>query len=479
MTLFLGLDIGTTHIGAGVFEVGTGGSLLFSLQAVNSAAVYHGQLAELDLETLFSLVQDILTSAAENLGPRKADLAGMGITGQQHGLALLGKANRPLAPAITWQDRRTLIPDAEGRTTLARFSAQAGGAEAFLPMGCSPAAGYLGPSLYWLLQHNLLPSGCTACLIPDAVCAWLTGTQPVTDPTDAGSTALYDLTRGDWSQEVLTRTGIPGDILAQVRLTGSLAGSLRSDLASACGLPPNLPVAVALGDNQASFLGSVRSPDESLLLNVGTGAQCSALVSGFARLDGLDTRSFPGGRFLFVGAGLFGGRSYAYLQSLFQQVGQQLFGVTQETELYDRMNRLAAAVPPGCDGLRCVPLFSGTRLDPELRASYNGISADNLTPGHLARALLEGMGEIFFDFSEHLQPVTGQRNILVGAGNGIRRNALFSQILAARWGLPLRLPTWEEEATVGAALCAAVAAGCVPDWAAASALVVDKPADLA
>jgi sugar (pentulose or hexulose) kinase len=219
----------------------------------------------------------------------------------------------------------------------------------------------------------------------------------------------------------------------------------------------------------------VSQPKESLLLNVGTGAQCSALVDTFVRLEGLDTRSFLG-RYLLVGAGLFGGRSYAYLQNLFHQVGRDVLGVEILPELYDRMNQLAARIPPGCDGLHCVPLFSGTRTDPSLRASFTGISPDNLTPGHLARALLEGMSEVFYDFYSRMLPYSGPRDKLIGAGNGIRRNPLFAQILAQRWQVPLRLPAWEEEATVGAALCACVAAGFTRTWQDASALIAEQPA---
>lgn len=483
MTLLIGLDVGTTNIGAIAVELVPKVHLLASLMIPNSASsiTAHDHTigrAELDLMRLFPLTLKALSQLAQQLGPRANQVVAIGITGQQHGLALLGAGNVPLAPAITWQDRRTAEPDADGQTPLSQFIECAGGLEAFRNMGCSPATGYLGPSLFWLRQQHLLPSQqVQACLIPDAVTAYLTGSPPCTDPTDAGSTALYDLTSGDWAWPVIQRLGLPSKILAPVRPTGSLAGGLQADLADACGLPQNTPIAVAMGDNQASFLGSVRQPGQSLLLNVGTGAQCSALITDFQRLSELDTRAFPGGRFLLVGAGLFGGRSYAYLQDLFQQVGKMLYAIDDDLEIYERMNQLAAAVPAGCAGLKCSPFFTGTRADPSVRASFTGISPDNLTPGHLTRALLEGMAEAFYTFAQRMNPIIGERSVLVGAGNGIRRNPVFANILAQRWGLPLTQPVWEEEGAVGAALCAAVAIGAVPDWASASALVSDRMAD--
>jgi sugar (pentulose or hexulose) kinase len=482
MSLLVGLDVGTTNIGAIALEVADGARLVASLMIPNTAAYAPSGAnpsgrAELDLSRLFSLVESALTGLAQQLGPRAGEVAAIGVTGQQHGLALLGTGNVPLASAITWQDRRTAEPDAVGQTSLAQFIEQAGGLAEFTNMGCSPATGYLGPSLFWLKQRGLLPPlPAQACLIPDSVTAYLTGAPPCTDPTDAGSTALYDLASGDWAWPLIQDLGLPAEIMAPVKPTGSLAGGLRFEIATACGLPPNTPVGVALGDNQASFLGSVRQPDKSLLLNVGTGAQCSALINRFQRLSELDTRAFLGDRFLLVGAGLFGGRSYTYLQNLFKQVGKAFYGSDDDSELYERMNLLAGDIPPGCDGLKCSPFFTGTRVDPSVRASFTGISPDNLTPGHLTRALLEGMAEAFHSFTHSMRPITGERSVLVGAGNGIRRNPVFADILARRWGLPMTQPAWEEAGAVGAALCAAVAFGAVEDWSGASALVSDGTA---
>jgi len=116
-------------------------------------------------------------------------------------------------------------------------------------------------------------------------------------------------------------------------------------------------------------------------------------------------------------------------------------------------------VSPGADGLRCSPLFTGTRTDPTLRGSFTGITPENLTPGHLTRALLEGMAEGFYAFYEQMRPLLGSRTQLIGSGNGLRRNPLLAQILAERFGMPLHIPALEEEAAVGAALLAAVGTG--------------------
>jgi len=176
-----------------------------------------------------------------------------------------------------------------------------------------------------------------------------------------------------------------------------------------------------------------------------------------------------------VGAGLFGGRSYAYLRDFFRQVGIVFFGISGDEELYDEMTQLASAVPSGSEGLRCTPLFTGTRTDPTVRASFMGISPQNFTPAHFTRALLEGIAKGFFDFYKRMKPVIGERAYLVGGGNGIRRNRLLAEILTETFDMPLHIPYHGEEAATGAALLAAVATRELESLDAAAALLRCSP----
>ncbi|MBI3960310.1 MAG: FGGY-family carbohydrate kinase [Chloroflexi bacterium] len=459
--MYIGLDIGTTTLSAVVLDTESGG-LLAHHTTTNVAGTFPGPgRAELDVEQLQRLTIDCLAGIVAKAQIDPETVCGIGITGQQHGVAFLDPAGAPVRPAITWQDLRAQekIPGSQ-ESYLQRFIAQAGGVEAFRRMGCLPAAGFLATTLFWLHEQKQLPSPpLTACFIPDAVVTFLTGTPPSSDPTLAGSSGVFDIVANRWDWALLERLGLPGALFPPVGVAGQRAGGLRWEIASQTGLRAGLPVAVALGDNQASFIGSVREPASSLLLNVGTGGQISARTDEFHFIPGLENRPFPGGHYLLIGGGLFGGRSYAYLLNFFRQVGEQLFNGAATDDLYERMTALAAHVAPGSDGLRCAPFFTGSRVDPNLRASFSGLSPDNLTPGHFARALLEGMAEGFYRFGEQMAPIIGERSPLVGAGNGVRRNRLLADILAQRFAMPLHIPALAEEAAVGAAIVAAVGQG--------------------
>ena len=88
------------------------------------------------------------------------------------------------------------------------------------------------------------------------------------------------------------------------------------------------------------------------------------------------------------------------------------------------------------------------------------MSEANFTPGHMARALLEGLAEQIEMLYQRMQQAgLGDHDLLVGSGNAIRKNQLLADILSASLDLPLQTTTYTEEAAVGAALCAAVATG--------------------
>jgi sugar (pentulose or hexulose) kinase len=216
----------------------------------------------------------------------------------------------------------------------------------------------------------------------------------------------------------------------------------------------------------------VADREDTVLVNVGTGGQVNVFTGRFVDDPLLETRPFPGGSYLLVSAGLCGGASYAVLERFFREVGAQLMGVPAEGPLYEAMNRLAAGVPPGAAGLRCEPYFAGTRARPELRAAWTGASAENWTPAHLTRALLEGMARAFREsydlLARHASP---PRSRLVGAGNGLRENPLLAGMVAEAFGIPVAFPEHREEAAYGAALVAAVGSGACPDLAAAGRLI--------
>jgi sugar (pentulose or hexulose) kinase len=320
--------------------------------------------------------------------------------------------------------------------------------------------------------NGLLPASGRACFLVDYFGALLTGGAPVTDPTCAASSGVFNVTTGAWDADLIAALGLPPTLFPEVCPSGAPLGTVTAPMAEASGLPAGLPVFVGIGDNQASFLGSVAEREDTVLVNVGTGGQVSVYAEEFGYDPMLETRPFPGGGYLLACVGLCGGRSYAALERFYRQVGEQLCGARVAEPLYAAMNRLAANMPRGAGGLVCEPFFTGTRHRPELRASWTGVSAENFTPAHMTRALLEGMARAFRTGYEAIGRLGGGgKKQLVGAGNGMRENDVLARCVEEEFGLPLLVLRHREEAAYGAALLAAVGAGLFPDLPAAGWLI--------
>lgn len=472
MALVLGVDIGTTSITALALDAGAGavrGKVTRANQAeTTTAADRQRGRSEWDATAIVGTALDCLAGLTQHVQAAPGDWAGIGITGQQHGMLLVDGQLQPLTPFINWQDRRGDDPlPGAGRSYVHEALARLGPTAAERT-GCRLAAGYLGLTLFWLQAHGRLPADASACFLMDYFAALLTGYPPVTDATCAASSGIFDVRRGDWDEPALTALALPRRLLPPVQRSGALLGRLSKALAERTGLPAGVPVFVGIGDNQASFLGSVADRRGAALVNIGTGAQTAAFSDAFCYDPEMETRPFPGGGYLLVCAGLCGGRSYALLERFYREVGRQCFQVEAAAPLYERMNHLADSVPHGADGLRCDPTFTGTRAHPELRASWTGLSAGNFTPAHMTRALLEGLARALHD---GFVRVTGRSGLdcrrLVGAGNGLRENPLLARIVAEEFGMPVHLAEHREEAAYGAALLAAVGAGICADLTAA------------
>lgn len=451
MDILLGLDIGTTKLCAVAVQAESR-QLLAVEDALNEAQLpAEPDAAEQDARVILAQALALLARLLARPELAGARPLALGVTGQMHGVVLVDAAGTPLSPLITWQDGRGNRPAATGRTYAAEL-AQRLGDGALADTGCTPASGYGAVTLLRLREEDLLPAGARALTIHDLLVRTLCG-RALTDPTDAASWGIFDVRHGArWLPGASAALELPADIFPEIAPTGSVAGGLLPHVAAIIGAPTGLPVAVAIGDNQASFLASVPARAETVLLNLGTGGQMSVPVDRYTSAPGLDTRPLLPGLWLLVGASLCGGRAYQVLERFFAAVGRELFGSDSAEALYEAMNRLAAQANEDCGGLTASTRFAGTRLDPAARGELHDIDIANLTPGNLTRAVIAGMVEELAEFYALAQHAGAHPTHLAASGNAVRRNPLVRQTIERRFNLPLHLPSFQEEAAVGAAL---------------------------
>jgi len=442
--MYLGIDIGTSKAAAVVVDAS--GSVHASTARPYPIAFIippgsHEQNCESLLEEAWLAVKQLPSDL-------RGEVRGIGITGQMHGMVCCDAGANPTGPLITWQDQRAL----EDRSFLPALIAAAE-----RPL----ASGFGTVSLAWLIVKGQLPDGTRqAATIADLAVARLCGnSRLVMDPTNAASWGLFDLASCDWDWRGLERAGIPYSLLPPLMPSGGLAGTLRPDWASNLGLPPSIPVSVALGDNQASMVATLRDLESEMALTLGTGGQLSAVLPPNAdvrlpsRDDRWELRPFPRGRFAVVAASLAGGSAWRWLADTASRVLDDLgIETVPKDRLFRKINDLGLEAHDGC-GLSVSPHFLGERFAPHLRTSVSGIDPCNFRLGPLARELA---WSIIRNLSSMLPAsASAGRTAVVGSGNALRRNPLLRAAAQDVLQLPLRLPEACEEAAVGAASIAA------------------------
>ncbi|MFW6189414.1 MAG: sedoheptulokinase [Planctomycetota bacterium] len=478
--IFVGLDVGTTSLSA--VAIDGEGRPLASTSAPNDSAVegLPPGRAEQDPARIRERALQALSGLADRLGKRARRVRDIGLCGQQHGVLLVDERLRPLTNLITWQDRRGEEPLPGVEVTALEAFIDAAPEPAIAESGSRPGMGYAAVTLFWLQRRGHVPDDFhRALIVHDWLAAWLAGSQPCTDPTDAASTGLFNVKQGQWDGRLCAAAGVQVERLPPVRPAGTPLGSLRDRLAAATGLPAGATVHAALGDNQAGVLASLRRPKEEVLVNVGTGGQVSAVTDTYFATESLEARPFPGGRLLSVGASLCGGAAFAGLGEHYRRAIRAVTGRRVPVqEVLDALVEQAEEVSAGADGLRLEPYFLGSRAEPERTGRLSGMTLQNNTPGHWARAWIGGIVEELAGYYRRMTEAgLRPRERAVGSGNGMRRNPVMRAAAAEALGMPVCVPAWEEVAACGAALAAMVGSGACESFRRAARLVRHRRPD--
>lgn len=374
-------------------------------------------------------------------GAPDADVRGIGLTGQMHGLTLLDTAGEVLRPAILWCDQRTQPQvDALNRTI---------GADRILASIANPMlTGFTLPKLLWVRDHE--PENFARIrrvLLPkDYVRLRLTG-EHASDVADASGTGLFDVRRRRWSAELAERAGVPLEWLPRVYESPEVTGAVTAEAAEETGLRAGIPVIAGAGDQAASAIGNgITVPDV---------ASCTIGTSGvvFAHLD--DPAYDADGR-VHTFCHAVPGKWHA--MGVTQAAGLSVEWVRREVlgdAPYAEVEALAAQSPPGANGLFWLPYLMGERtphLDPAARGGWMGLTASH-TRADLIRAVLEGVAFSQADSLDILRGLGVTPRYIRLSGGGAR-SGVWRRIFAGVFGIPVTILETQEGSAYGAALLA-------------------------
>jgi len=418
MSHYLGIDVGTSAVKA---------ILVDERQATVAEADVPLQISrpqdlwsEQDAEDWWLAVQTALDQLLTKNAAALADVRGIGLSGQMHGAVLLDAANRPLRPAILWNDGRSFEEAQELGTRHPGLSRD---------MGVIPMPGFTAPKLVWLARHE--PETFRAVrkvLLPkDYIRFKLTGTI-ATDMSDAAGTWWLDEAKRDWSDEALAATGLTRDHMASLVEGSQASGLVRSTIAQRWNLRSDVMVAGGAGDAAAGAVGLGAIQDGSAFISLGTSGQLFVTTETFSPAPEALVHSFCHAlpdRWFQMAAMLNGASCLAWAANLLKRdIGELL----RETE--------AAFRKPS--DILFLPYLVGERTphnNPHARGVFFGLSPDTQQTD-LAQAILEGVAYSFADAKRALEQAGTPLNQagIIGGGS---RSRFWTRIFASVLNIPI------------------------------------------
>ena len=378
-------------------------------------------------------------------------MRGLGIAGQMRGLVLVDGRGHPVRPAILWNDNRcTEEVAAIAGADLERLTAIT---RNVLNTMCTL------PKLLWLRRHEAASLRAAARMLypKDYVRLRLLGTL-ATDLSDAAGSSLFDVHAQAWSAELLERFAIDADLLPEVRVATEIAGGLQAGAARDLGLRRGTPVIVGGSDSTVeSFSIGLTGPD-SCKIRLGTSGAISTVVDGLADTGRAYVWSFiQADRWMLDTNTRACAGAVGWLRELMYPQ------IVRDDDAFDAIDREAASVPVGAEGLLFHPYLLGEDApywDPTLRAAFSGLHIGHRRP-HLARATLEGTAMALRDAMTTLGPWARgfHRHVFVGGGTA---SPTWLGVVADVLGVDGEVPE-AADASLGAAMLAGVGTGVFAD----------------
>ena len=437
--LFIGIDSGTQGTKVVVFSRDKG-------QIISSADAPHQLIEtprgsrEQNPEWWTAACEQAITTALQKAEVDCTKIKAIAVSGQQHGLVPLDARGRVIRPAKLWCDTETAP---QCRTLTERV----GGEEAVVnAIGNRIAAGFTASKVAWLKEQE--PENYarlhTALLPHDYLNYWLTGERK-TEYGDASGTAYFDVRQRCWSETLLNAIDDSGRLqacLPEIITPVEACGLLRSQQATAWGLPEGVLVAAGGGDNMMAAIGTGNVQPGVLTASLGT----SGTIYAYSDTPVVDSQ---GELAAFCSSS---GGWLPLVCTMNVTVATELIRYLLKFEL-KQFNAEVSQAPLGAEGLLLLPFFNGERTPalPEATATLYGMTSLNLTPANLCRAFMEG-ATLGLRYGLDVMLRNGIRPTEIRLVGGGAQSSIWRQLVADIFQIPVVSPVSTEAGALGAAL---------------------------
>lgn len=448
----LGYDIGSSSIKAALVDAQTGKQLAVAQSPeteLEMLAVQPGW-AEQYPETWWANVCLATQKLLQSTGADPAQIKGIGIAYQMHGLVLVDENQEVLRPSIIWCDSRAVA--------IGDKAAEEIGSEKCLQHLLNSPGNFTASKLKWVKDNEpALYERIHKIMLPgDYIAMRLTG-EIRTTASGLSEGILWDFQENTPATLVMDYYGFDKSLLPELVGTFSLQGEVTTIAAKATGLTSGTPVNYRAGDQ----------PNNALSLNVMEAGEVAATggtsgvvygvvdqplydpasrVNGFAHVNHSSEAPRVGILLCINGAGI----QYSWIKQQMAEHGMS----------YPEMEKAAAAIPPGADGLRILPFGNGAERmlgNKAPGAKINNLQFNRHQRAHFYRAALEGIAFSFVYGMEILQEMGLNLQVMRVGNDNLFQSAVFSGTISNLLGS--RIEVLETTGAIGAAKAAGVAVG--------------------
>ena len=406
--MFLGIDLGTSGVKAVLLDAD--GRLLAQHSAPLEVSRLHELWSEQDPEDWWQATEAAVLGLPADL---RAAVQGVGIAGQMHGATLLGADDRPLRPAILWNDGRSF--------------AECGELEAAVPdsraiTGNIAMPGFTAPKLQWVRKHepDLFARVRTVLLPKDYVRLCMTGDK-ASDLSDSAGTLWLDVAGRFWSGKMLSACDLTEEQMPLLHEGTEVTGALRVEVAGRWGMRC-VPVAAGAGDNAGGAAGIGVVNDGDALLSLGTSGVLFVATGDFRPNPARAVHAF-----CHCLPGMWHQMSVHLSAASCVDWAARLIGVG-----VPEFFALAEQAGPAAGPELFLPYLSGERTphnDPHMRGAFLGLGNES-DPGRVAAAVLEGVAFAHADGLAALREAGTQVERLSVIGGGAR-SRYWGRVIAA------------------------------------------------
>ena len=454
MKYLIGIDVGTSGTKTVLFDE-TGAVIASSAVEYPMYQPQNGW-AEQDPADWWNASVATIRDVMSQSGANPADISGIGLSGQMHGLVMLDGKGQVLRNSIIWCDGRTQKECDEITEKI--------GAKRLIEITANPAlTGFTASKILWVRNNEPeIYAKCRHILLPkDYVRYMLTG-EFATEVSDASGMQLLDVPNRCWSKEVCDKLDIDMNLLAKMYESPDVTGKITAAAANLTGLSTDTVVVGGAGDNAAAAIGTGTVLDGRAFTTIGTSGVIFAHSSKVAIDPEGRVHTFCAavpGAWTVMSCTLSAGLSLQWFRNNFC-AAETSTAAGLNVDPYVLMDKQAENITIGADRLLFLPYLMGERsplLDSNARGSFFGLSNIH-TRQHMLRAVMEGVVYSQRDCLDVLRGMGVSFSEMLACGGG-GTSPLWRQMLADVYNCPVATVASKEGPALGVAILAGVGAG--------------------